>query len=248
MSRHTDISPLLQLRQVAKRYQVGGQEIEPLKHADFAIIPGDYVSIIGPSGSGKSTMLHILGCLERPSSGQVFIDGEDVSALPDAALSGFRSRTLGFVFQRWYLLERMTAVRNVELPLDYSPSLSRTERRVRALECLRLVGLDDRAEHRPSQLSGGQQQRVAIARALVNQPKILLLDEPTGNLDPVTGAEIIELIDHLRRESNVAVVLVTHDMQLAQRTDRCFQLIDGRLERKAKDTFPPATTERAASL
>jgi len=215
---------LLELREVSKRFRVGDQEIEPLRRASIAVHPRDYVSIIGPSGSGKSTLMHILGCLEQPSSGQVFVGGEDVSRLDDDTLSAFRSRTLGFVFQKFHLLDRMSAQRNVELPLDYNTSISRSERHARARACLELVGLSDRADHRPSQLSGGQQQRVAIARALVNEPKILLLDEPTGNLDPVTGAELMGLIERLRVDSHVAVVLVTHDMTLAQCAEKQYRL------------------------
>ncbi|RCX33505.1 putative ABC transport system ATP-binding protein [Thioalbus denitrificans] len=230
MSRARGPVAALELCQVAKRFRVGDQLIEPLRGVDLAIHDRDYVSIIGPSGSGKSTLLHILGCLDQPDSGQVLIGGDDVSRLDDAALSAFRSRTLGFVFQKFHLLDRMSALRNVELPLDYNPALDRAARRERALACLAQVGLADRAEHRPLQLSGGQQQRVAIARALVNEPRILLLDEPTGNLDPATGAELMEFIDQLRREAGVAVVLVTHDMEMARRAERGFRLVEGRLE------------------
>ncbi|NTV09498.1 MAG: ABC transporter ATP-binding protein, partial [Zoogloea sp.] len=200
MTQETAAIPVLELRHVGKRYEVGGCEINPLRSADLSVMPNDHISIIGPSGSGKSTVLHILGCLERPTSGQVLIGGEDVSKLDDASLSAFRARTLGFVFQKFHLLNRMSALRNVELPLDYNPNITRAERRERAMACMEMVGLSDRADHRPSQLSGGQQQRVAIARALVNSPKILLLDEPTGNLDPATGAELMELIERLHRE------------------------------------------------
>lgn len=220
---------VISLRGVARHYDLGEERITPLRCIDLDIFAADHISIIGPSGSGKSTLLHVLGCLERPSCGRIFINQRDVTDIADELLSRFRGKTLGFVFQKFYLLDRMTALRNVEMPLDYNMDIPRAERSKRAMECLSMVGLEERCRHRPSQLSGGQQQRVAIARALVNQPKILLLDEPTGNLDPATGAELIALIDHLRMTSGVAVVLVTHDLELAARAARRLRLDDGRL-------------------
>lgn len=223
------ISPVLELRGVVKRYQVRGHTVEPLLGTNLSIHPGDNISIIGSSGSGKSTLLHILGCLDRPTSGEIFLQGQPVSSLNDAAISGFRSRILGFVFQKFHLLDHMDALRNVRLPLDYNPQFPRILRDSRAHECLRRVQLSDHAYHRPLQLSGGQQQRVAIARALVNDPRILLLDEPTGNLDPSTGAGLMRDIDRLREETDLAVVLVTHDINLAAKADLQYQLKDGLL-------------------
>ncbi|AGA34152.1 ABC transporter related protein [Thioalkalivibrio nitratireducens DSM 14787] len=221
---------MLELVDVVKGFSVGGHRVEPLRGVSLAVQPGDYSAIIGPSGSGKSTLLHVLGCLERPDRGEVIVGGRSVQTLDDEALSIFRGRTLGFVFQRFHLVDRMTALRNVEMPLDYRADLSRAERRTRAEAALAQVGLAAHAGHRPRQLSGGQQQRVAIARALAARPRILLLDEPTGNLDPETGAEVLSIVRDLRRrEPQMAVILVTHDHDLAARAERCYRLDAGKL-------------------
>lgn len=224
----SSVSSVLQLEAVSKRYRVGSEWVEPLKGANLRIEREDYVAITGPSGSGKSTLLHVLGCLDWPDSGSVYLAGERTDTLSDEELSIFRGRTLGFVFQKFFLLDRLTAQRNVELPTTYC-GMSREQGASRAAECLEIVGLGDRKTQRPSQLSGGQQQRVAIARALVNRPSILLLDEPTGNLDQETGHEIIELLETLCREESVALVLVTHDLELAARANRWCRLRNGQL-------------------
>ena len=219
---------VLALREVGKSFAVGGHRVEPLKGASLTVTEGDYVSIVGPSGSGKSTLLHVLGCLERPDWGVVRIGGTETGQLTDDDLSAFRGRVLGFVFQRFHLVDRMTALRNVAMPLDYRDDLSPEERRDRAYEALERVGLAAHADHRPRQLSGGQQQRVAIARALAVRPRILLLDEPTGNLDPDTGASVMGIIEALRTaDPSLAVILVTHDMELAARAESCYRLEHG---------------------
>ncbi|MFN4263917.1 MAG: ABC transporter ATP-binding protein [Thioalkalivibrionaceae bacterium] len=218
----------LELIDIYKGFTVGGHRIEPLRGACVSVRRGAYLSIVGPSGSGKSTLLHILGCLERPDRGRVIVDGTDIHDLDDSALARFRGRTLGFVFQRFHLLDRMSALRNVELPLTYREDLTPAQCRDRAIQALKQVGLEQHADHRPRQLSGGQQQRVAIARALAAQPRILLLDEPTGNLDPETGREVMHLIHQLRRRnSDTAVILVTHDHNLAREAPERFVLGDG---------------------
>jgi putative ABC transport system ATP-binding protein len=223
---------VLKLDEVAKSYRMGSSLVEPLKGVNLAVRPRDYIAITGPSGSGKSTLLHILGCLEWPDSGQIYVAGRQTDRFSDEELSRFRSEALGFVFQKFFLLDRLTALRNVELPTAYT-QMEPGAARQRALECLETVGLQDRLDHRPSQLSGGQQQRIAIARALVNNPSILLLDEPTGNLDPETGQELIGLLEDLRERAGVAIALVTHDFDLARRADREFRLRGGQLDEEA---------------
>ncbi|WP_019625179.1 ABC transporter ATP-binding protein [Thioalkalivibrio sp. ALJT] len=226
------MSEVLSLDKVEKGFSVGGHRVEPLRGASLSVLQGDYVSIVGPSGSGKSTLLHVLGCLERPDRGVVRVEGTEISSLSDEALSAFRGSVLGFVFQRFHLVDRMSALRNVAMPLDYREDLTPGEKRERALHALTQVGLESHAEHRPRQLSGGQQQRVAIARALAVRPRILLLDEPTGNLDPETGASVMQIIEALQRENpDLAVILVTHDMDLAARAASCYRLEDGGLHR-----------------
>ncbi|MGM0516330.1 MAG: ABC transporter ATP-binding protein [Pseudomonadota bacterium] len=221
---------VLRLDSVAKGFSVGGHRVEPLVDVNLDLGEGDYASIVGPSGSGKSTLLHVLGCLERPDRGDVAVEGRSTAELSDEELSGFRGRVLGFVFQRFHLVDRMTALRNVEMPLDYRDDLTPAERRERSERALEQVGLYRHRHHRPRQMSGGQQQRVAIARALAVQPRILLLDEPTGNLDPETGKSVMGIIERLRAAvPQLAVILVTHDMDLAGRADMRFHLADGRL-------------------
>lgn len=214
-------------RDVVKEYQTGDQLVRALKGIDFGIAPGDFVAVVGPSGSGKSTLLNLLGLLDVPTRGEVTLDGRDVASFDDAERTRQRKQVIGFVFQSFYLIPTLTALENVEMPrmLDRTPEKTRR----RATELLERVGLGDRLDHYPDELSGGQKQRVAIARSLINDPKLLLADEPTGNLDRDTGDQILDLFDELRTEEGVAVVTVTHDDYVAQAADRIVNLIDGEL-------------------
>jgi putative ABC transport system ATP-binding protein len=216
---------LITLEGITKTYDSGENAVQALRGVDCSIGAGEFVSIIGPSGSGKSTLMHILGCLDSPSSGQYWLDGEDVATLSARALARIRNQKLGFVFQTFNLLPRATIWKNVELPLLYAGT-STSERRERALEALKRVGLDKRAKHRPNELSGGQRQRVAIARALVNNPSLVLADEPTGNLDQKTGSDIIDIFEELS-QAGQTIVLVTHDPAIADRTHRRIKIVDG---------------------
>ncbi len=219
---------LIVTRELTKVYAMGDVQVHALRSVSLTIRSGEYVAIMGPSGSGKSTLMNLLGCLDTPTSGAYYLLGEDVSTLNDNQLSEVRNRRIGFVFQTYNLLPRATALHNVQLPLLYAHRVSRAEARRRALDALQQVGLSDRAEHRPRELSGGQQQRVAIARALINNPDIILADEPTGNLDTQSGAEILALFDRLN-ELGHTVILVTHDHSVAARCKRVVQLLDGRV-------------------
>jgi putative ABC transport system ATP-binding protein len=219
---------VIQTIDLAKVYTMGIVEVHALRGVSFCINRGEVVSIMGPSGSGKSTLMNLLGCLDHPTSGEYILDGESVASLNDDQLASIRNRKVGFVFQSFNLLPRSTALANVELPLRYSGvSTNRVERARKALEA---VGLADRINHKPTELSGGQQQRVAIARALINDPAILMADEPTGNLDSKSGKEIMELILSLNRERGTTVIVVTHDPGIAAQTQRVIRLIDGKLE------------------
>ena len=217
---------VIRLRDIHKHYQVGEERIRALDGVALDVGRNEYVAIMGTSGSGKSTLMNILGCLDRPTFGTYELDGRDVTRMGAAALARVRNERIGFVFQSFELLPRQTALRNVELPMIYSRDGWWT-RRARAKEALRTVGLQERMTHRPNQLSGGQKQRVAIARALVNRPAILLADEPTGNLDSVTGGEILDLLKSLRRSRTM--VIVTHDQSVAAVADRAVAMKDGRL-------------------
>ncbi|MCW8141150.1 MAG: ABC transporter ATP-binding protein [Planctomycetota bacterium] len=217
---------LLELRQVSKHYRLGGHRVRALDGFDLAIERGEYVSIMGPSGSGKSTLMHLIGCLDTPTEGEYVLDGVAISALTDDRLAEIRGRKIGFVFQTFNLLPRLSARANVELPLAYQ-AVPRRDRAARALDALGQVELGHRAEHRPNELSGGERQRVAIARALVVRPSIVLADEPTGNLDSRVGAEILDLFDRLHGEG-VTLVVVTHDEGVARRAQRLVRLRDGR--------------------
>ena len=216
---------LIQLERIIKTYDSGENAVQALRGIDLRIDGGEFVSIIGPSGSGKSTLMHILGCLDSPSEGRYWLDGEDVAALSGRALARIRNQKLGFVFQTFNLLPRATIWKNVELPLLYAGMDSDT-RRERALAALDRVGLANRAKHRPNELSGGQRQRVAIARALVNNPSLILADEPTGNLDQKTGADIIRLFEEFAATGQT-IILVTHDPGIAARTQRRVKIVDG---------------------
>lgn len=218
----------MDLRQVWKSYFPGQLAVHALRGVDFAVREGSFVAVMGPSGSGKSTLMHILGCLDTPTKGTYFLAGEDVSTMPEPRLARIRNRRIGFVFQGYNLLPRLSAWRNVSLPLVYSGVPSQ-ERRRRALRALDLVGLSDRADHRPTELSGGQQQRVAIARALVTDPAVLLADEPTGNLDSKASIEILRFLEELHAAGRT-LVLITHDPGVAQAAERIVQIRDGQIE------------------
>ncbi|HKO57029.1 MAG TPA: ABC transporter ATP-binding protein [Thermoanaerobaculia bacterium] len=218
---------LIQLEEITKTYDSGENAVQALRGIDLQIAAGEFAAIIGPSGSGKSTLMHILGCLDSPSTGRYWLDGEDVAALSSRELARIRNRKLGFVFQTFNLLPRATIWKNVELPLLYA-GLGRDERLQRAMDALKKVGLENRAKHRPNELSGGQRQRVAIARALVNEPSLILADEPTGNLDTKTGSDIIRIFEDLAT-SGQTIILVTHDPNIAARTHRRIKIVDGQV-------------------
>ncbi len=216
---------VIDVRGLERDFQMGDSTVRALRGVSLRVEAGEYVAIIGPSGSGKTTLMNIIGCLDTPTAGSYFLDGEEVSQLDDDSLSHVRNEKIGFVFQTFNLLARTTALDNVALPLVYAQA-TRSERRDAAKRALERVELAERLDHRPDQLSGGQRQRVAIARALVNDPKLLLADEPTGALDQRTGSEIIKLFEQLNREG-VTIVLVTHDPEVAKRTRRQVRIVDG---------------------
>jgi len=224
----TDDDDAVRLEGAYRRYEMGDEVVKALDGVSFSIGKGERVAIMGPSGSGKSTCMNLIGCLDRPSEGRVLIDGVDTAGLADRDLAVIRNRSIGFVFQQFHLLPRLDIAKNVEVPLLYA-GVPRRERRKRALDALERVGLADRARHRPSELSGGQRQRAAIARALVNDPSILLADEPTGALDSATGRAVLELFDDINR-LGTTVVIVTHDPGIGAAYPRVIKLRDGRLE------------------
>ena len=219
---------VIEARDLRKVYKMGEVEVEALRGVSFTIKRGEVVAIMGPSGSGKSTLMNTLGCLDRPTSGEYVLDGEAVASLKDDQLADIRNRKVGFVFQSFNLLSRQTAITNVELPLRYSGNLN--GRKQRAMDALKAVGLEDRMTHRPYELSGGQQQRVAIARAIVNNPAIIMADEPTGNLDSKVGKEIMSLLLNLNKESGTTLIIITHDPTIAEQTQRVIRLRDGLLD------------------
>jgi putative ABC transport system ATP-binding protein len=222
------MSAIIRIVDLERSYEMGGERIRALDGVSLEILRNEYLAIMGPSGSGKSTMMNLLGCLDTPSAGQYWLNGQEVSRLSDDDLARVRNREIGFVFQTFNLLPRATALHNVELPLVYAGIRAR-ERRERAVEALERVGLGHRMEHRPNELSGGQRQRVAIARALVNRPSILLADEPTGNLDSTTSEEIMRVFADLHRAGQT-VIMVTHEPDIAAHADRVVVLRDGRVE------------------
>jgi putative ABC transport system ATP-binding protein len=220
------VTHLIETVDLVKTYIQGGRPLEVLKGLNLTVEPGEFTAIMGPSGSGKSTLLNMIGALDRPTAGKVYINGVDLSKLNDNRLAELRNKEIGFIFQFFNLIPRMDARGNVELPMAIA-GVSRIERHERAHRLLELVGLGDRADHKPSQLSGGEQQRVAIARALANEPNLILADELTGNLDSKTGDEIIHLLRQLNKEEGKTFILITHDAMVGQNTDRLIQLRDG---------------------
>jgi putative ABC transport system ATP-binding protein len=245
---------VISVRNLVKTYQVGEHVVKALRGVNLEVQRGEFLAVTGPSGSGKSTFMHIIGCLDRPTSGQYLLDGQDVSRLSKDALAAIRNKKIGFVFQGFNLLSRTSALDNVELPLLYGGGgMKGVDRRKRAMEVLTAVGLGDRADHHPNQLSGGQQQRVAIARALINNPSILLADEPTGNLDTRTSIEVMGIFQRLNQERGITVVLITHESDIAEYGTRTVLFRDGHVvadravgrQRNAQDELAtlPATAE-----
>jgi putative ABC transport system ATP-binding protein len=233
----TSASAIIHLDDVSRVYQVGESEVRALDHVSMTIAPGEFVALMGPSGSGKSTLLQVIGCLDSPSSGRYRLDGEAVEALTEDRLADVRQRKMGFVFQSYHLVPRMTAARNVELPMILA-GIEPTERRQRVAKALESVGLAGRATHRPDQMSGGERQRVAIARATVMHPRILLADEPTGNLDTHTGREIVAMLETLHR-GGLTIVLVTHDPSIGARAQRLLTMRDGSVVGETRPSEAP---------
>jgi len=220
-------STVIGVKNLVKTYIVGEMEVRALRGVNLEVQSGEFIAVTGPSGSGKSTFMHIVGCLDRPTTGQYFLDGQDVSRMSKDQLAVVRNTKIGFVFQGFNLLSRTSALDNVELPLLYRGGLKAADRHQQAIDVLAAVGLGNRADHHPNQLSGGQQQRVAIARALINQPSILLADEPTGNLDTRTSIEVMDIFQRLNRERGITVVLITHEVDIAEYGTRIVAFRDG---------------------
>ena len=227
---------MMRLEQICRDFQVGDQVVHALDHVDLEIEAGEYISVMGPSGSGKSTLLNLLGLLDRPTSGTYWLNDRDVSALPDSELADQRQRNIGFIFQSFHLIPRLSALENVELPLVLAGA-SIKERRSRAREVLEAVGLNARLDHRPDQLSGGERQRVAIGRAIIMRPGVLLADEPTGNLDSRSGDEVVEIIEQLNRDG-ISLLVVTHDPDVGNRARRHLKMHDGKIVRDDRRGAP----------
>ncbi|MCC7202672.1 MAG: ABC transporter ATP-binding protein [Nitrospirae bacterium] len=219
---------MIETTEISKNYRMGDFAVNALDKVSLSIEKGEFVAIMGPSGSGKSTFMHILGCLDQPTSGRYLLDGIDVSRLQRDELADIRKKKIGFIFQGFNLLSRTSAIENVELPMLYD-GLATSDRRERAMAALRSVGLEERENHHPNQLSGGQQQRVAVARALVNAAPVILADEPTGNLDTKASAELMELFTRLNMESNITIILITHEPDIASYSRRIIRFLDGRI-------------------
>ena len=239
--------PVISVRDLVKTYVVGEVEVKALRGVNLEVQRGEFLAVAGPSGSGKSTFMHIVGCLDRPTAGQYFLDGKDVSRMSKDELAAVRNRKIGFVFQGFNLLSRTTALDNVELPLLYNggSSMKTADRHKRAMDALTAVGLADRYHHYPNQLSGGQQQRVAIARSLINQPSIILADEPTGNLDTRTSIEVMGIFQRLNIDRGITIVLITHEMDIAEYGTRLIRFRDGRIQ---LDQKIPHRRDAAAEL
>jgi putative ABC transport system ATP-binding protein len=218
---------MIELRDVSRIFTVGGQEVRAMDHVSLNILPGEYLSIMGPSGSGKSTLLNIIGLLDTPNSGTYLLEGHDVTSLGDQQLAEVRSRKIGFIFQFFHLIPRLTAAQNIEMPLLLA-GVPKKQRNLTSSRLIEEFGLGGRGHHRPDELSGGQRQRVAIARAVINQPAVLLADEPTGNLDRSSGAEIIDLLEQLNHKGQT-LVIVTHDPEIGERARRSIRVVDGRI-------------------
>jgi putative ABC transport system ATP-binding protein len=242
--------PVISVRNLVKTYQVGEVVVRALRGADMDVEAGEFVAVTGPSGSGKSTLMHILGCLDRPTSGQYFLDSKDVSRMSKDELAAIRNKQIGFVFQGFNLLSRTTALDNVELPLLYNggSKMKSAERHRRALAALKAVHLEDRSHHYPNQLSGGQQQRVAIARSLINEPSIILADEPTGNLDTRTSIEVMGIFQRLNKERGITIILITHEMDIAEYGTRLIRFRDGRIQLDQKVTQRRDAEQELAAL
>ena len=219
---------VVSLQDVVRTYVMGDNEVRALRGVSFDISQGEFVSIMGPSGSGKSTCMNMIGCLDRPTSGIVKINGKETAKMSEKELSVLRNQTIGFVFQQYHLISSMNVIENVMLPLKYQ-KIDRSIRHEKALAALESVGLAERIHHRPHELSGGQKQRVAIARAMVTQPKILLADEPTGALDTETGKQVMEMFRTINKEQNTTIIIVTHDPRIGESTERCIRILDGQI-------------------
>ncbi|WP_305852737.1 ABC transporter ATP-binding protein [Mucilaginibacter sp. SMC90] len=239
---------ILDIRELKREFQMGSETVRALKGISFDVAAGEFVTIMGSSGSGKTTLLNILGCLDKPSIGDYFLDGVDVKKLSRDELAQLRNRKIGFVFQAYNLLPRTSALENVELPLLYNKEISVSERRDRAIHALEAVKLAERLDHTPSQLSGGQQQRVAIARALVNEPVMILADEATGNLDSRTSYEIMSLMQELNSQQGKTIVFVTHEPDIASFSSRTIQLRDGRIQKDTQNANQRSAKEVLAGL
>jgi putative ABC transport system ATP-binding protein len=245
------MEPVIRVKDLVKTYHVGEVTVRALRGANLEVHPGEFIAVTGPSGSGKSTLMHILGCLDRPTSGQYFLDGKDVSRMSKDDLAAVRNHKIGFVFQGFNLLSRTTALDNVELPLLYNTGknkLKAAERHKRAMEALSAVGLAERFHHYPNQLSGGQQQRVAIARSLINRPSIILADEPTGNLDTRTSVEVMGIFQKLNIERGITIVLITHEMDIAEYGTRLVRFRDGKIQLDQKIAHRRDAAQELAKL